>query len=98
MHPSQRLDSNRIEAGTTGAPPAFADSAPSAVKNSNDIAATPTVMKRSGVSMNLANGSAAPTAKDAADASAARTGLALTIDVIFGSSRAYAPSASWDVS
>ena len=90
----------RHKLGNTAEPPARTATTPSNARLSSDVPATQTLKPCIGASAATPSGSAAPTAKLAADAMAACKGLALKALVIPSSSRAWAPSASclesWD--
>ena len=79
----------------TFAPPAFAASTPSNARNANEVALIHAIRFGPAARAVTPNGRAAPTAKLAAEESAAWIGHALSVSEMPSSSRACAPSASW---
>ena len=69
----------RVVAFRTSAPPAFAPTAPSSARKTNEAIETIGISLLDGEISTIKRGSAAPTANVAADVSAACTGLAVLI-------------------
>ena len=88
----------RIAALSNGAPPAFAPTAPKTARETRDTIPITGPTLPIGVRRAVKNGTAAPTAKDAADANAAWTGRAAVVSDMPSSSREWAASASRAIS
>ncbi len=85
----------RTIAFRTGAPPVMAETAPRAASAASESAPTVGIACAKGVIAMAASGTAAPTEKVAAEASAASTGRVATVWEMPISSRACASSALW---